>query len=267
MNGLSVPERTGEIILSSARNAGDTVLLLGRALRYLPAVPRKRRDIIDLCFVYGVLSIPVTAIVALFSGMILSLQTGVQFGELGLQDQLGTLVAIAMCREMGPFITGLILTATVGSSLATELGTMQVSEEIDALEVMSVSPVSYLVMPRLVTMAIVTPLLTVLTDAVGIIGGAIIASTQLGVSFELYFDKALDALTTLDPAFGLPKDIYTGLVKAVVFGSEIAIIGCAAGLRAAGGALGVGRATRSAVVSAFLLIIISSYFLSWIFYR
>jgi phospholipid/cholesterol/gamma-HCH transport system permease protein len=267
MNDTRFSARTGWLLLEMARTAGDSVILLGRALRHLSELPRKRRDVVDLCYAYGVRSIPVTAIVAMFSGMILSLQTGVQFSELGLSEQLGTLVAIAMCREMGPFITGLILTATVASSLATELGTMQVSEEIDALEVMSVSPVSYLVMPRIVTMAIVTPLLTVLTNFLGIIGGAIIANTQLSVSYQLYFDKALEALTTVDQVFGLPKDIYTGLFKAIVFGIQIAVIGCGAGLRAEGGALGVGRATRSAVVSAFLLIIVSSYFLSWLFYR
>lgn len=267
MNSTGIAARTGKILLNAAGTAGDSVLLLGRAIRHLSEVPRKRHVIIELCFTYGVRSIPVTAIVAMFSGMILSLQTGVQFSELGLQEQLGSLVGIAMCREMGPFITGLILTATVASSLATELGTMQVSEEIDALEVMSVSPVSYLVMPRIVTMAIVTPLLTILTNIVGIIGGGIIANTQFGVSFQLYFDKALDSLTTLDHVFGLPKDIYTGLFKAVIFGIQIAVIGCGAGLRAEGGALGVGRATRSAVVSAFLLIIASSYFISSLFYH
>src|SRR5688572_13149451 len=175
--------------------------------------------------------------------MIVSLQTGIELMKIGQQDQIGTIVAVSMAREMGPFITATILAATAGSSMAAEIGTMAVSDELAALEVLSIDRVKLLVMPRVVALAIAAPLLTILCDTIGVVGGGFVAQSQLNVSYQLYMDSAIDALR--DPAhiLPLPKDVYGGLFKSFVFGVIVALIGCAAGLRASGGALGVGNAT------------------------
>ncbi len=167
---------------------------------------------------------------------------------------------------MGPFITGIILTATAGSACAAEIGTMRVSEEVDALEMMGIDPVRYLVAPRVVALGFMCFALTILTDCFGTLGGALVAKTQLYVSYEVYFDGARKTLAN-DMVFGfLSKHVYTGLVKAYVFGILIGVVGCAQGLRATGGALGVGRAVRRAVVASVVLILVLGYYMSWFFY-
>jgi len=206
-------------------------------------------------------------LVGLFIGMIVSLQTGIELARIGQQDQIGVLVAVTMAREMGPFITATILAATVGSAMAAELGTMAVSDELAALEVLSVDRVSFLVMPRLVALAIAAPLLTILCDTIGIFGGGFVAQSQLNVTFQLYIDSAIDALRTPALTIPVPKDVYTGLFKAFVFGVLIAAIGCSSGIRTSGGALGVGRATRQAVRDSIIAIIVSNYFMTWFFYK
>jgi phospholipid/cholesterol/gamma-HCH transport system permease protein len=172
-----------------------------------------------------------------------------------------------MAREMGPFITATILAATVGSAMAAELGTMAVSDELAALEVLTVDRLKLLVVPRLVALAIAAPLLTVLCDAIGIFGGGFVAQSQLNVTFQLYLDSAIDALRTPAVTIPLPKDVYAGLFKALVFGILIAAIGCSSGLRASGGALGVGRATRQAVRDSIIAIIVANYFMTWFIYQ
>jgi len=209
----------------------------------------------------------VVLLVGLFIGMIVALQTGIELSRFGQQDQIGTIVALSMAREMGPFITAIILAATVGSALAAELGTMAVSEELAALEVMSVDRVKFLVMPRVVGVAVMCPMLTILADAIGIAGGGFIAKSQLNVGLALYWDSALDALQDNDFLFQLPKDVYSGLFKSLVFGILLAIISCAAGLQATAGAMGVGNATRKAVRDSIIAIIVANYFLSWLFFQ
>jgi len=167
---------------------------------------------------------------------------------------------------MGPFITAVILAATVGSALAAEIGTMAVSEELAALEVMSIDRISYLILPRVVGVAVMCPLLTVLCDAIGILGGGLIADSQLNVGVALYYDSVVDALNDRGLPLELPKEVYTGLFKALVFGVIVSIISCSAGLKATSGAMGVGNATRKAVRDSIIAIIISNYFLSWMFF-
>jgi phospholipid/cholesterol/gamma-HCH transport system permease protein len=172
---------------------------------------------------------------------------------------VGVVVVLTMVREMGPMMTAIILAATMGSAIAAELGTMAVSEEIEALEVMNISPISYLVLPRVLALIIAAPVLTVMSDIVGSLGGYVIAKTQLGVSFNEYFSNAVIHLTNLD--------ILSGLLKSMVFGLIIAIIGCTVGITTRGGALGVGESTRNAVIYSFLSILVSGYMMSWFFFR
>ncbi|MDP6539581.1 MAG: ABC transporter permease [Planctomycetota bacterium] len=248
-------------------NTGFLFSLLFKALTRLDAVPRRRRMIAYHMYNGGIGVLHVVLLVGLFMGMIVALQTGIELSRIGQQDQIGIIVAISMAREMGPFITATILSATVGSAVAAEIGTMAVSEELAALEVMSVDRVRYLVVPRLVALAVMCPVLTVICDTIGILGGGFVASSQLHVGYQLYMDSALDALLPTAELIGIPKDVYAGLLKSFVFGVIIAAISCAQGLRATGGALGVGHATRGAVRDSIIAIIISNYFMTWAMYQ
>jgi len=233
----------------------------------LPAVWRRRAMVLDQFWVGGIKVLHVVLLVGFSIGMVVSLQAGITLAQIGQQDQIGTLVALTMAREMGPFITATILAAAVGSALTAEIGTMAVSEELSALEVLSIDTTSYLVVPRLVALAILCPTLTILCDTVGIVGGGLVARSQLGIGLELYYTTAIDALQDQSGFFGLPKDVYAGLLKSFVFGILIAVISCAAGLRTTGGALGVGNATRSAVRDSIIVVIVFNYFMTWFFYQ
>ncbi len=254
-------------ILALAEGVGHPVDIFLQAVRRLPSSFRRRKPIGEQMFASSVQGIHVVLLVGLFIGMIVSLQTGIELARIGQQDQIGVLVAVTMAREMGPFITATILAATVGSAMAAELGTMAVSDELAALEVLSVDRVSFLVLPRLVALALAAPLLTILCDTIGIFGGGFVAKSQLNVTFQLYIDSAIESLRSPALTIPVPKDVYTGLFKAFVFGLQIAAIGCSSGLRASGGALGVGRATRQAVRDSIIAIIVSNYFMTWFFYQ
>lgn len=245
---------------------GYEMALLASTLLRLPHLWRRRTAFVDQLFTIGVSVVHVVLFVGLFTGMILALQTGLALSQFGQQDQIGTIVSLSMAREMGPFITGVILAATAGSALAAELGTMKVSDELAALEILSVDRVDYLVLPRIVALAVACPLLAVLCDTIGVLGGALVASSQLGVETQLYFDSAIEALKTPDAFLTLPKDVYVGLFKAFFFGLIIATIACACGIRARGGAVGVGEATRRAVRDSIIFIIVANYFLTYFFY-
>ncbi len=249
------------------RSVGYQVDLFVQSVLRLGHLWKRRAFLTEQLYLAGVKVLHVVLLVGFFMGMIVSLQTGIELMRIGQQDQIGTIVGLSMCREMGPFITGIIMAATVGSALAAELGTMAVSDELTALEVLSVDRVSFLVVPRLVTLAIMTPLLTILADLVGILGGGFVAEAQLGVGTKLYFDSVIDALQSPGAIIPLPKDVYSGLVKSFAFGVLVAIIACSAGLRARGGALGVGNATRQAVRDSIIAIIISNYIMTWFFYQ
>jgi len=246
--------------------AGYRVELFVSVFPRLPALWKRRAMVSDQLYVGGIKVVHVVLLVGFSIGMVVSLQTGLELARIGQQDQIGTLVALSMAREMGPFITATILAAAVGSSLAAELGTMAVSEELAALEVLSIDRVSYLVMPRVVALAILCPTLTILCDTVGIVGGGFVARSQLGVGMQLYYSSAIESLQDTS-SLGVPKDVYAGLFKAFVFGTVIAVISCASGIQAQGGALGVGNATRSAVRDSIILVIILNYFMTWFFYQ
>lgn len=256
----------GRFLGDALKGAGYTVNLLLASLCRLPLVFRRLRSVLDQMYICGIKPMPVVVVVGIFTGIILAYQTGIELDRFGQREKIADIIGIVLCREMGPFITGIILTASVGASMAAELGTMRVSEEIDAIEVMSIDPVDYLVAPRMFALALMCPLLTFVGDLVGVVGGGFISESQLQIPWNLYMRQVIESLTEPAEATGLPKDLYTGLVKALVFGMIIATVGCANGLTARGGALGVGRATRSAVVVSFIMIIVFGYFLTWMFY-
>jgi len=250
----------GRRILLTLRNAGRSLVMLGEAFLCLRSAftKRVRHEVLFQMFVTGIKSLGVITVVAMFTGMILALQTGLELRRFGQEVNIGTAVAVVMMREMGPFMTGLIIAASVGSAIAAQIGTMAVSEEIDALELMSINPVKFLVTPRLIALAVMMPILTVYTNILGIVGGAIVGATQLGVSLTAYFDNAT--------RYAENKDLYVGLFKAVLFGIIITTVACHQGFSTSEGAVGVGRSTRKTVIISFLTILVVGYMVTRLFY-
>ncbi len=250
----------GRRILLSCRNAGRAlIMLLGSILqaRFVFS-KRNRTEVLHQMFITGIKSLGVITVVAMFTGMILALQTGLELRRFGQEVNIGTAVTVVLLREMGPFMTGLIIAASVGSAIAAQMGTMVVSEEIAALEVMSINPLRFLVMPRMVALVIMMPILTVYTNVVGIVGGAIVGYTQLGVSLTAYFDNAA--------RYAENKDLYVGLFKALLFGLIIVTVACHQGFATKEGAVGVGKATRRTVIISFLTILVFGYIVTRVFY-
>lgn len=253
----------GLFVIRPLRGAGDTLILLFRTVVNLPYLWFKLTETLRQMFVAGVESLFVVSIVAAFTGMIMSLQVGLALKDFGQEDLIGQIVVVTLTREMAPFMTALILAASIGSAMAAEIGTMSVSEEIDALEVMSIDPVRYLILPRIVGFTIMVPVLATYASVLGVLGGGLVALTQLNVDFDTYIRLVLDILKTRS---GL-KDIWVGEFKAFIFGLTISSISCQQGLAAKGGAIGVGNAVRKSVVFSFLLVIILGYFITAMFYR
>jgi len=252
--------RWGQKGLYFCQQFGQAVLMTLRATMLIPLMfsKRNRDEVWYQLFFTGIKSLPVISVVALFTGMIFAVQTGIELARFGQEVQVGGAVTVVMLREMGPFMTGLIIAASVGASIAAQLGTMTVSEEIAALEIMSIDPVRFLVMPRLVALLVMMPMLTLYTDLLAIAGGAIIGYSQLGIEPQAYLDNAL--------LYAENKDLYTGLLKALCFGFIICTVSCHQGFTTTGGAVGVGRATRGTVVTSFLVILITGFILTKLFY-
>jgi len=250
----------GRKVVGACRDAGRAMLLLAEAIMCIRYVftRRSRRETIHQMFVGGIKSLTVITVVASFTGMILALQTGIEMRRFGQEVYIGAAVMVSMLREMGPFMTGLILAASVGSSIAAQMGTMVVSEEIAALELMSINPVRYLVMPRLVAMMIMTPLLSFYSCIMGVMGGGIVGMTQLNVPWTAYIDNAV--------RFAENKDLFVGMLKAFLFGMIIVITACHQGFATTQGAVGVGNATRRTVILSFLSILIVGYMITRMFY-
>lgn len=253
-------ERVGGQVLQLLHNTGHAMFMLLEATWFIQFAfgKRSRHETVTQLFVTGIKSLAVISVVAMFTGMILALQTGLELRRWGQEEFIGSAVAVTMIREMGPFMTGLIIAASVGSAIAAQLGTMTVSEEIAALEVMSINPNRFLVMPRLVALTIMMPILAVYTNILGILGGAIVGMTQLGVSITSYVNNATE--------FATIKDLYVGLFKAFIFGIIITVVACHQGFMTTEGAVGVGKATRRSVIISFLVILVVGYMVTRIFY-
>jgi len=240
------------------RNLGRTLGLTFQAFLFIPLFYKSRDEIARQLFLAGLRSIGVTSVVAMFTGMIIALQSGLVMKNYGADEMVGALVTQTMCRGMGPIMAGLIIAACVGASMAAQLGTMAVSEEIAALEIMSINPIRFLVMPRLLAMLLMLPVLTVYTTVIGVIGGGVVSTTQLGSTWVVYYNSSLDFLKA--------RDIWVGMVMAVTFAFIIVAISCYKGMAATNGAVGVGSATRRAVVASFLAVLISGYIIIRVFY-
>ena len=206
----------------------------------------------------GYRSLPVTGITIFFTGMVMALQIGKAMDSMmpGSSMYIGSAVTIAMFRELAPVLTGLLLAGRVGSAIAAQIGTMRVTEQIDALMTLRTDPVQYLAVPRFLACLVMTPVLTVLSDALGVLGGGAVAFSALGVPPSTYIDNILNYTSV--------PDLVSGIAKSFFFGAEIAVIACAEGFSTKGGAEGVGRATIRAVVISSMTILISDYFLTYL---
>ena len=230
------------------------IVLAALGLPRLVAQRDSRRAFAQQLWLVGIGSLPVATVVALFTGMILGLQLGIAFKRLSQELMVASTLAYAMLREMGPFMTGIILASSVGSSMAAQLGTMKVNEEVAALEMMSIDPIRFLVTPRLWAMALMAPLLSFYTSILAFFGGALVGYTQLNIPFLQFMNEVLSACEI--------KDLYVGLFKALFFGFLITGISCTVGFATTQGAAGVGASTRRAVIISFLAILIGGYFIT-----
>lgn len=200
----------------------------------------------------------ISAMVAFFVGMIIALQMAYQMVQLSAEIYIPNIVALSLTRELAPVLTALIVAGRIGAGIAAEIGTMKVTEQVDALQAFAVNPVKYLVVPRFLALLLMLPVLTMFADMIGIWGGYLICVNKLHISHEMFWKMVFSSLAI--------KDIMTGLVKTVFFGMIIAIVGCHQGLMVKGGAEGVGKATTTAVVRSFILIIMTDCLITFVFY-
>ena len=232
----------------------EAALMTGRAFGRALSKPHYLREIITQMDVIGVGSVMIILLTGLFTGGVLALQTSSTLKTFGATGVTGQLVMTSMVREMGPVLASLMLAGRVGSAIAAELGSMVVSEQVDAMRALGTDPIKKLVWPRVFALMVMTPALTIAADMVGAFGGWLVASALMNVASSVYISSAKDALTY--------NDIIGGLIKPTVFGLIIAIVSCRAGLRTYGGTVGVGRSTTQAVVLSDILILASDFFLA-----
>ncbi|MPY74543.1 MAG: MlaE family lipid ABC transporter permease subunit [Alphaproteobacteria bacterium] len=257
---MTAVQTIGRVFLAFLELVGQvtmfTLVAVSHCLRppfYFRLIGRQMMEI-------GYYSLPVIALTTLFAGMVLALQsyTGFQRNSVGAESAIAEIVVLSITRELGPVLAGLMVAARVGSSIAAEIGTMRVTEQIDALVTLSTNPFKFLVAPRVIAGVATLPLLIVIGDIIGVFGGYIVSIYRLGFNPTLYLKTSWDKL--------FAEDVITGLVKAAVFGFIITLMGCYQGYNSRGGAQGVGAATINSVVSSSILILILNYLISAMFF-
>ncbi|MCP3177922.1 MAG: MlaE family ABC transporter permease [Desulfuromonadales bacterium] len=249
-------EKIGTRILSFAETAGEMLLLFLKTVFYFKEAPRNLPAIFRQLYDIGIGTLPIAALMSLFVGMVLALQTGSELALYGTQEAIGAIVGLSLVKELGPVMTSLLVAGRIGSAMSAEVGAMKVYEEIDALKTLQIDPIRYLAMPRLLGCLFAVPALVVFSMIIGIVGGAIVSdiNPEINVPFNVYYDNLIRSLNY--------HDILKGLVKATVFGGIVAHVGCYVGFKTSGGARGIGQSTTESVVMSFLLIFIADYFLT-----
>jgi phospholipid/cholesterol/gamma-HCH transport system permease protein len=246
-----------EPFLSALDRLGAVVLITGQSLAWLVRPPYRLAQLFLAMDFIGVKSVFIVGLTGTFSGMVLSLQTVHSLRQFSAEGVVGSIVAVSLCREIAPVFAALMVTARAGSAMAAELGNMRVTEQIDALTTMGVSPVQYLLSPRLLASILMLPLLFVLYTSVGMVGAYVVAVNWLSVDPGIFVSNIEKYL--------LPSDLYMGVIKALVFGFLLCTISCTQGFFASGGAKGVGEATTRAVVLSSVSVLIANYMLtSWL---
>ncbi|HEY3054670.1 MAG TPA: ABC transporter permease [Thermoanaerobaculia bacterium] len=247
-------DRIGRVFLRLFEQTGLWFRMLWRTTTWAIRPPFEFHEWFRQMVRVGVDSIPVVFLTAMFTGMVLALQTYNGFQRVHAENFVGSVVALAMLRELSPVLVGLMVTGRVGSSMAAEIGTMRVTEQIDALKALATEPVHYLFVPRVIAGILMLPLLVILGDALGIGGGYLVGVKLMRANPVIYEQNTYQFLQM--------KDIWSGVIKAAVFGLILTLTGCVRGYYTSGGAEGVGRATTNAVVSASLIILLSDFFLT-----
>jgi phospholipid/cholesterol/gamma-HCH transport system permease protein len=251
-------DRFGQTFIGGFEDLGRFFYIMAQAMLWTPRRPLNLREWLRQMVRVGWDTIPVVFLTCMFTGMVLALQTYRGFERFHAEGFVGSVVALSLTRELAPVLTGLMAAGRVGSAMAAELGTMRVTEQIDALYAMATEPVHYLVVPRVNASILMLPLLTLVGDAVGIFGGWLVAVVMFRANSYLYLERTFQFLEV--------NDVTSGLVKAAFFGLILSVTGCAKGFYTTGGAEGVGRATTSAVVLASLYILLSDFFLTKILF-
>jgi phospholipid/cholesterol/gamma-HCH transport system permease protein len=254
----------GGSVTNSLAYVGSLASLGGRAAYYtfvgpFQGKPLRIQRAVSQAMDVGVRALPILSLITFFIGLILALQAAYELRRFGAISYVATAVAISMSRELGPLITAIVVIGRSGSAFAAEIGTMKVTEEIDALETMAISPIRFLVTPKFLAMIVMLPCLTIWANAMGILGGSLFGVAQADFTFGRYIQASLDSL--------LLRDIMTGLVKSVMFGITITAVGCQEGLDTGAGAEQVGRSTtRAVVVSIFLVVLVDLVFTTLFFF-
>lgn len=244
----------GRVFIAFMAAVGRITKFTATSLRHCVVPPFYMTLFLRQLMNIGYYSLPVVGMTALFTGMVLALQIYDGSSRFNAESAVPTIVVIGLTRELSPVLSGLMVAGRVGAAIAAEIGTMRVTEQIDALSTLSTNPFKYLVTPRILAAVITLPFLVLLGDIIGVAGGFLVATETLGFNPGNYLTNTFEFLQV--------RDVVSGLVKAAVFGFIVALMGCYHGFNSVGGAQGVGRATTNAVVSSFVLILISDYFLT-----
>lgn len=254
---IALCESVGRWILAGFENMGRGAQLFFQTLVHLPRM--NLRHVVYQMAHLGVDTMPIIFLMILFTGMVMVWQAAPALARAGAQSTLGGLVSLAMFRELAPVLGAVVLAGRVGAAITAEIGSMKVTEQIDALRVMATNPVAYLVVPRFVACVLMMPVLTTFADLTGVFGGFIVATTEAHIG-PFTFSYSIETFTEF-------SDFTGGLIKSMFFGGIVAIVGCLKGMQAEEGAEGVGRATTSSVVTSIVWIFVSNYFLSTWLYR
>jgi phospholipid/cholesterol/gamma-HCH transport system permease protein len=255
MNSLAI---LGRVFLSFLNATGRFSIFAGTAFRHSLLPPFYGRLIIRQMVEIGFYSLPVVGLTAIFTGAVLALQSYTGFSRFNAESSIASVVVISITRELGPVLASLMVAGRVGAAMAAEIGTMRVTEQIDALFTLSTNPYKYLIAPRLIAGVLMMPCLVLIADIIGVYGGYLVSIHKLGFSPATYLQSTFEFMET--------KDVVSGLVKAAVFGLIISLMGCYHGFNSKGGAQGVGQATTYAVVSASIFILLFNYIITEIFF-
>lgn len=251
---MRVLSAIGDRVIAVFEAVGSYTILAAQAARLMILGRIHWRNTLTQMAFIGVDSLPIALLTALSVGMVFTLQIANEFIRYGATSVIGGVAAMAIVRELGPTLTGVVFAGRVGAAIAAELGTMKVTEQIDALISLATDPVRYLVVPRILACAAMLPLLAFLADVVGIAGGYFVATSLKGITSAIFLESVRDLIG--------PPDVLKGLLKAAIFGWVVAIVGCWKGMSTRGGAQGVGAATTNSVVVSLITIFVSNYFLS-----
>jgi phospholipid/cholesterol/gamma-HCH transport system permease protein len=243
----------GSFAMNWVAGVGDVTVFAFQTLRWMVSRRQRRDVLIPNFYQIGVMSLPVVALTGLFIGMVLAVQSYAQFKALGLQTRLGSVINLSLVRELGPVLAATMLAGRVGSAMAAELGTMRVTEQIDALESMGANPIYYLVVPRFLGCLVLIPSLTVMADFMGVLGGYFYSHVLLGIDYHHYWANSREYVDAFD--------FLLGIFKSLFFGAAIALVSCHHGFHCEPGAEGVGRAATNAFVHSFVLILVLDLFL------